>query len=155
MTDHLPPGPSELEGIEAAITRWAQEQVRANPAVVSVERGEPDERRWYVRLHGENKDVFSVWFTLRQRTLRYETYLMPAPRTNAERLYAHLLRRNDRMRGVRFAIGDEEAVYLVGEIDVDRIADETLDRVLGTVYAATEDNFVAAMRIGFEGLFRR
>lgn len=155
MNDPLPPGPSELDGIEASITGWADEQARANPAVVSVERGEPRERRWYVRVRGENKDVFSVWFTLRQRTLRYETYFMPGPRTNAERLYAHLLRRNDRLRGVRFAIGEEDAVFLVGEIDVERISDDTLDRALGTTYAATEENFVSAMRIGFEGLFKR
>ena len=35
-----------------------------------------------------------MWFTLGQRTLHFETYVMPAPEENHERFYEHLLRRN-------------------------------------------------------------
>ena len=48
----------------------------------AIDRGAAGERRWYVRLRGEQKDTFTVWFTLRQRTLHYETYVMPAPEEN-------------------------------------------------------------------------
>ena len=47
---------------------------------------EPGERRWFVRLRGEQKDMFTIWFTLGQRTLHYETYVMPAPEENHARV---------------------------------------------------------------------
>lgn len=149
-----PPPPAELDRVAAVIDAWAQAQAVENPAVVSVERGEPTGRRWYVRLRGESRDVFAVWLTLRQRTLRYETYFMPAPITNAEQLYAMLLRRNHALRALRFSIGEEDAVFVAGETDVGRVTDAELDRILGSVYATVESDFVAAMRIGFEGRFR-
>ena len=33
-------------------------------------------------MRGEEKDITTVWLTLGQRTLRYETYVMPAPEEN-------------------------------------------------------------------------
>ena len=58
-----------LAELEALIDAWLAEQLDENPVVAAVERGEPSERRWYVRVHGESKDVFTIWFTLRQRSL--------------------------------------------------------------------------------------
>ncbi len=56
--------------------------------------------------------------TLRQRTLHYETYFMPAPEENVEALYDYLLRTNTRLYAMRFAIGLEDAVYLGSRIRV-------------------------------------
>ena len=83
-----------------------------NPMVAAVDRGEPGERRWYVRVRGEQKDTFTIWFTLGQRTLHYETYVMPAPEENHAAFYEHLLVRNLGLRGWSFAIGEEAAVFL-------------------------------------------
>ena len=69
-------------------------------------------------MTGEEKDVTTVWFTLGQRTLRYETYVMPAPEENHAQFYEHLLRRNDRLVGAHFSIGAEDAVFLRGELPV-------------------------------------
>ena len=60
-----------------------------------------------------------IWFTLGQRTLHYETYVMPAPEENYEQFYEHLLRRNLKLFGAAFAIGAEDAVFLVGQLPVD------------------------------------
>ena len=67
-------------------------------------------------MHGEEKDTFTIWFTLGQRTLHYETYVMPAPEENHEQFYEHLLRRNLKLYGAAFAIGEEDAVFLVGQL---------------------------------------
>ena len=80
--------------------------------IAAVDRGEPGERRWYVRVRGEQKDTFTLWFTLGQRTLRYETYVMPAPEENHAAFYEHLLARNLGLYGWSFAIGEESAVFL-------------------------------------------
>lgn len=67
-------------------------------------------------MRGEEKEFTTVWLTLGQRTLRYETYVMPAPEENAEALYENVLRRNTKLVGAHFAIGDEDAVFLRGEL---------------------------------------
>ena len=65
---------------------------------------------------GEEKDFTTVWLTLGQRTLRYETYVMPAPEENREAVMEVLLRRNDTLVGAHFSIGHEDAIYLRGEL---------------------------------------
>jgi len=82
-----------------------------------------------------------VWLTLGQRTLRYETYVMPAPEENHVQLYEHVLRRNDRLVGAHFSIGVENAIFLRGEVPGDRVDRNELDRVLGTLYAQVEQCF--------------
>ena len=44
-----------LAELEAVIDAWLAEQLAENPVVAAVERGEPSERRWYVRVHGERR----------------------------------------------------------------------------------------------------
>ena len=41
---------------------------------------------------------------------------MPAPEENHEQFYEHLLRRNLKLYGAAFAIGEEDAVFLVGQL---------------------------------------
>jgi hypothetical protein len=150
-----PSSTEELDALEARIDRWLIAQLEENPVVAAVERdSESGERRWFVRVHGEEKDVFTLWFTLRQRTLHYETYVMPAPEENQAALYEHLLRRNLHLYGAAFAIGEEDAVFLVGQLANDAITEAELDRVIGSLYAWVERFFRPAMRIGFASRFR-
>jgi hypothetical protein len=156
MTDiHLG---DRLDDLRASIDGWLEGLAAENPVIASIDRGTSDdtplgEPRWYVRMVGEQKDFITVWITLGQRTVRYETYVMPAPEDNVAELMDLLLRRNDSLVGAHFSIGDESAVYLRGELpDVAVTADE-LDRVLGTLYAIVEANFVALLRLGFAGRF--
>ncbi len=149
-----PSSPTELAALEARIDAWLAVQLEENPLVAAVERyREGGERRWFVRVKGEEKDVFTIWFHLRQRTLHYETYVMPAPEENHGALYEHLLRRNRRLYGAAFAIGDEDAVFLVGQLDNEAVDDEELDRILGSLYAYVEQCFQPALRIGFASRF--
>lgn len=147
--------PDELAAAERRIDAWLDLQLHQNPVVTAVERGEPGERRWYIRLNGEEKAVFSIWFALGQRTLHYETYLMPAPEDNAGQLYEHLLRRNRKLYGAAFCIGEEDAVFLTGQEAVATLDDDVLDRILGSLYAYVEQCFRPAMRIGFTRSFPR
>ena len=75
-----PATPEELDACEHLIDGWLARELAENPTVEAVERDrDSGERRWFVRVTGEEKSVFSVWFLLRQRTLSVETYVMPAP----------------------------------------------------------------------------
>ena len=143
-----------LDHLEAEIDGWLVAFVESTPAGRAVDRADGDERRWFVRLAGEDKDVTTVWITLGQRTLRYETYVMPAPEENAAELYEHLLRRNERLVGVHFSIGVEDAVFLGGELPLRAVTAAELDRAIGTLYATVEQVFRGLLRIGFASRFK-
>lgn len=136
--------------IDAALERFREE----HEIVLAIDRGTTDgtrfgEPRWYVRMAGEEKDVITVWLTLGQRTLRYETYVLPAPEENVSEFNEQLLRRNDALVGAHFSIGAEDAVYLRGVL-VDAAVDSAeVDRILGTLYATVEQVFRPLLRIGF------
>lgn len=141
---------AELDAIEALIDAWATRQLDELDVVQAVERGEPGERRWFIRVTGEAKDVFTIWLHLRQRTMRYETYLLPAPEENAERVYEHALRRNHELYGVAFTIGEEDALFLRGHLPSEAVTDAELDRVLGSLYSLTERFFRPLLHLAFE-----
>jgi hypothetical protein len=154
-----PSSEAELEALDGRISAWLDVQLAENPVVAAVERDtESGERRWFVRVTGEQKDVFTIWFTLRQRTLHYETYVMPAPEENEGAMYEHLLVRNLGLYGWSFAIGEEHAVFLQGAIGVGALADDDgladeLDRIVGSGWEYVERFFKPALRIGFASRF--
>jgi hypothetical protein len=138
-----------LARIERQIDEWLG-RAKANHAnILAVDRSDEDEFRWYVRMAGEEKDFTTIWFTLGQRTLRYETYVMPAPEQNAELLYETVLRRNEKLVGAHFSIGLEDAIYLRGEMGLSALNEIELDRIIGTLYATVEQLFWPLLEIGY------
>ncbi len=148
-----PRTPEEIEILRLRIDGWLADQLESNPAVAAVDRDVDGPRSWFVRMLGEEKDVFTVRFHLDQRTLAYETYVMPAPEENQAAFYEHLLRRNSRLYGAAFTIGEENGVFLQGRIDARWVDETEFDRVLGSMYAWVEQYFRPALRIGFASKF--
>ncbi len=145
-----PATPEELAALELRLDQWLTAEAVDNPAIEVVERHPGEERRWYVRLLGEEKDIWTIWFTLRQRTLRFETYLMPSPEKDHAAFYEHLLRRNHKLTGITLEIGDEDAIFLTGSLPVHAVTRAEIDRILGSMWAGVELIFRPALRIGFE-----
>ena len=143
----------QLADLDRRIDGWLAELADEHDHIIAVDRSDDDGVRWYVRMRGEDKEFTTVWLTLGQRTLRYETYVMPAPEENDAELYEHLLRRNDTLVGAHFSIGIEDAVFLRGELPVTQVTLAELDRVLGTLYAQVEQCFQTLLRIGFRSRF--
>jgi hypothetical protein len=146
--------PEERATCDAVIGRWARARLAEGGAVVAVDRQE-ELGRWYLRLRGDEKDYVTVWLTVRQRTLHHEAQMMPAPEVNVEQTFEYLLRRNADLHQLRFALGDEDAVYLVGEVPVTAVTEEELDRIVGSSLAYVDATFPTAMSIGFAGRYRR
>ncbi|MEK9883045.1 MAG: YbjN domain-containing protein [Acidimicrobiaceae bacterium] len=150
--------PSDVADLVTLIDNWLNEFAEAGEHVLAIDRGTSDETsfgepRWYVRLAGESKEIVTIWLTLGQRTLRYETYVMPAPEDNAAELADQLLRRNDRLVGAHFSVGHEDAIYLRGAIPDSAVTTDELDRVVGTLYQTVELAFPAMIRLGFARRF--
>ncbi len=147
-----------LRDLHERIDGWLAEFATDNPLVAALDRGTSDdgplgEPRWYVRMHGDDKEFTTVWLTLGQRTLRYETYVLPAPEENQAAVMELLLRRNDQLVGAHFSIGAEDAVYLRGEVPDSAVTADEIDRILGTVYTAVEANFRALVQLAFASRF--
>ena len=151
----LPPATAEeLDRYEAQIDGWLRRAFDENPIMVALDRGVPGERRWYVRLAGEEKEHLTIWLHLGQRALHAEAYVLPAPEENEGLVYEQLLRRNRGMHGVWFAIGVEDALFLVGQLEHDSLSEGHLDRLIGSMYAYAEQCFRPALRLGFASRFR-
>ncbi len=154
LTGAAPVTDAELDATQRLIDSWLEAAAGSKEAIAAVERGPEGSRRWYVRVSGDEKEVWTIWFTLGQRTLHYETCLVPAPEENHARFYEHLLRRNRRLTGLKLEIGPEDAVFLSGSTPVMQVTAGGLDGILGSMYAATELIFRPAMRIGYASKFR-
>ena len=107
-------GPTAAE-VLTLVDDWAGSLVNDNPVVTQVE-SDPTLNRWYIRVRGDEKLVTTLWLTVRDETIAYETYFMPAPEENVAQCYEYLLRASARFYGMRFSIGGEDAVYLTGQL---------------------------------------
>ena len=146
-----------LAVLERRIDEWLGSLRSSNSAIVAIDRAEPEpafRARWYVRMRGEAKEFTTVWITLGQRTLRYETYVMPAPEENLPEFFDNLLRRNERLVGAHFSIGAEDAVFLRGDLPLTALSESELDRIVGSLYAYVEQCFRPLLAIGFASRFR-
>ncbi len=148
---------ADLAVYERQIDEWLAGFAASNPVIEAIDRNvdaaHGDQPRWYVRMRGEEKEHTTVWLTLGQRTLRYETYVMPAPYENVQQVYEMALRRNERLVGAHFAIGVEDALFLRGELPLVALTEDELDRIIGSLYAYVEQCFPALIRLAFASRF--
>ena len=110
---------------------------------------------WLIRLHGEEKDVITMWLSLRQRTVHVETELMPAPEENREELYRYMLVKNAELRLLHLAIGPEDGIYLMTAVPVGDMSLERLDELVGATMTYVDEIFPTAMTMGYGSLYRR
>lgn len=143
-----------LERLAHELDAWlADLAATAGSVVEAAARDVEDDRRWYVRMAGREKEHITIWLHLGQRTLRYEAYVMPAPEENHAALYELMLRRNEQLVGVHFAIGVEDAVFARGDLPVAAVTRDEFDRVIGTLFETVDTNFTSFLRIGYAGRF--
>ena len=57
------------------------------------------------------------------------------------------------MYGGSFSIGEEDAIFIAGQLDRSMVDQDELDRVLGSMWAWVEQFFFPAIRIGFASRF--
>ena len=62
-----------LAELERDIDAWLDALHREHDHILAVDRSDDGTIRWYVRMRGDDKEFTTVWLTLSQRTLRYET----------------------------------------------------------------------------------
>jgi hypothetical protein len=139
---------ADVDRLAGLIDAWASRELAANVLLEAVER-DRSELRWLLRLAGEDKEHITVWLSLGERTLSHECHVLPAPEEAHREVYEHLLRANQRLYGMAFAIGPEDAVYLRGQVPLDWLDDGELDRIVGASWQWTERHFRPLLDLGF------
>src|SRR5487761_2551576 len=144
--------------LDEVVNEWAR-QWRASGLVGEIEhRDEPDDLghvHWLVRVASEEKDHVAIWLTLRQRTVRVETELCPAPEENLADLFRYLLVKNADLAPLHLAIGPEAGIYLVGQVPVGEVDVERFDELVGACLKTVDELYPTAMSIGLPAWYRR
>ena len=144
--------------LNETLQEWAREWT-AGSHVGSVEHQElPDDRghfHWLIRLKGDEKDVITMWLSLRQRTVFVETELMPAPEEDLETLYRFLLVKNHELRELHLAIGPEAGIYLVAQVPVGELDVARMDELAGATLTYVDEMYPTVMTMGLPSLYRR
>ncbi|MCA1839266.1 MAG: YbjN domain-containing protein [Actinomycetota bacterium] len=111
---------------------------------------EPDsDDSWYVRMDGDNKKGIALTLRIGDRTLQVESYFIRAPELPTQAAaYRWILQRNFRQY-IRFACDDEGAIHLMGNVPLECVDEDELDRLIGSVLEYQDDNFKAFLEIGF------
>jgi hypothetical protein len=137
---------------------WAREWT-ASSHIGSVEHQDlPDDRghfHWLIRLKGDERDVITMWLSLRQRTVFVETELMPAPEENLEALYRYLLVKNHELRELHLAIGPEAGIYLIAQVPVGELTLSRMDELAGATLTYVDEMYPTVMTMGLPLLYRR
>jgi hypothetical protein len=113
------------------------------------------EGAFVVSLPGTHKLTTACWLVVGDHSLLVEAFFIRRPDENHDAFYRFLLARNARMYGVAFAVDDLGDVYLVGRLPLASVAADEIDRLLGSVLTYADENFDAALEIGFASSIRR
>lgn len=116
---------------------------------------QPRDGAFLVRLPGTHKLATMCWLVVGTHALLVEAFVMRQADERREELYAFLLRRNARLYGVAFSIDPAGDVYLVGRQPLESITADEVDRLLGAVLSAADDNFDRMLEIGYGESIRR
>lgn len=113
------------------------------------------ERSWVVTLPGSHKLKTNVNLIAGEHSLRAEAFVIRQPDENREAVWAWLLRRNAKLRGVAFTIDAVGDVYLTGRLPLAAVEASTLDALLGAVLEAADESFDVLLELGFSTAIRR
>jgi len=158
----MSPGPQATPGApvnpDAPV---ATDQARAASAIESALAGlgldaeRPQPGSYLVRLEGERKLATMTWLIVGVHSLHVEAFFCRQPDENHARFCRFLLERNGRMYGVHFAVDPQGDVYLVGRLPLGSATADEIDRLLGCVLTYSDENFNAALAIGFASSIRK
>ena len=126
-------------------------------ALRSLELGfeQPRPGAFLVKLEGQHKLATMTWLVVGEHSLGVEAFFCRQPDENHEAFYRFLLERNGRMYGVHFALDQMGDVYLTGRLPLSSVCVDDIDRLLGCVLSYSDENFDAALELGFGSAIRR
>lgn len=102
-----------------------------------------------IRMRQVVRDFTSVWFSVGDRSIEFEAYVLPAPDDEVSPVFRQCLVRNQRAWRVHFMVGKDGGLVLHG-----RLANEVVNRMelslaLAEIYDTVETSFRPLIRAGW------
>jgi hypothetical protein len=108
-----------------------------------------------VELPGERRLKTNTILSVGEHSVRVEAFVCRKPDENHEAVYRFLLKRNRRLYGVAYTLDNLGDIYLVGRMALASVTADEIDRVLGQVLEAVDDDFNTLLELGFSTSIRR
>lgn len=102
-----------------------------------------------VALPGERRLTTNTILTVGEHSVRVEAFVCRKPDENFEGVYKFLLKRNRRLYGVAYTLDNVGDIYLVGRMSLSAVSPDEIDRVLGQVLEAVDNDFNTLLELGF------
>jgi len=116
---------------------------------------EPEPGRFFVTLPGTKKLQTNCWLIIGEHAFVVEAFVCRRPDENHEAVYRFLLHRNAKLYGVHYTIDGMGDIYLLGRVAPHAVTPDELDRLLGQVLEAADNDFNTLLEIGFASSIRR
>ena len=136
-------------------TGSAADAVEAALKSLELDYENPRPGAFLVKLAGQHKLATMTWLVAGEHSLGVEAFFCRQPDENAEAFYRFLLERNGRMYGVHFSLDRAGDVYLSGHLPLSAVSAEDIDQLLGCVLSYSDENFDAALKLGFGSAIKR
>jgi putative sensory transduction regulator len=102
-----------------------------------------------VELPGERRLVTNTILSIGEHSVRIEAFVCRKPDENFEGVYKFMLKRNRRLYGVAYTLDNVGDIYLVGRMALHSVTPDEIDRVLGQVLEAVDQDFNTLLELGF------
>jgi hypothetical protein len=108
-----------------------------------------------VELPGERRLKTNTILSIGEHSVRVEAFVCRKPDENHEGVYRFLLKRNRRLYGVAYTLDNVGDIYLVGRMSLASVTPDEIDRVLGQVLEAVDNDFNTLLELGFRSSIQR
>ena len=110
---------------------------------------------YLVTLPGTNRLQTHCWLVVRDHAVFVQAFVCRKPDEAHDEVYRFLLQRNARLYGVHYALDRIGDIHLIGRISLRAVDADEVDRVLGQVLDAADNDFNTLLELGFAGSIRR
>jgi hypothetical protein len=110
---------------------------------------------YLVTLPGTNRLQTHCWVVVRDHAVFVQAFVCRKPDEAHDEVYRFLLQRNARLYGVHYALDRIGDIHLIGRISLRAVDADEVDRVLGQVLDAADNDFNTLLELGFASSIRR
>ncbi|GAT07887.1 histidine kinase [Mycolicibacterium novocastrense] len=108
-----------------------------------------------VELPGERRLKTNTILSIGEHSVRIEAFVCRKPDENHEGVYRFLLKRNRRLYGVAYTLDNVGDIYLVGRMSLESVTSDEVDRILGQVLEAVDNDFNTLLELGFRSSIQK
>ncbi len=107
-----------------------------------------------VELPGQHKLKTPVAFTVGAHSVAINAFVIRSPQERVPDIHRWLLRRNQRLFAVAYAVDHLGDIYLVARLPLPAITADSVDGILGSIAATADGDFDILLEMGFESAIR-